>query len=126
MLKMLKKFFDFCNEKNRNKFYKSVVLGVLDALFAAMKIPAAYFAIKAVIENHIDNDTIMLIVGFMLVSTLGKMVINRFSMMLQTEGGYDTCASKRIEIGEHLRYLPMGFFNDSSLGHIPSVTTNTM
>lgn len=126
MLKMLKKFFDFCNEKNRNKFYKSVVLGVLDALFAAMKIPAAYFAIKAVIENHIDNDTIMLIVGFMLVSTLGKMVINRFSMMLQTEGGYDTCASKRIEIGEHLRYLPMGFFNDSSLGHITSVTTNTM
>lgn len=68
----------------------------------------------------------MLIVGFMLVSTLGKMVINRFSMMLQTEGGYDTCASKRIEIGEHLRYLPMGFFNDSSLGHITSVTTNTM
>ena len=81
MLKMLKKFFDFCNEKNRNKFYKSVVLGVLDALFAAMKIPAAYFAIKAVIENHIDNDTIMLVIGFMLVSTLGKMVINRFSMM---------------------------------------------
>ena len=126
MFKMLKKFFDFCSQKNRNKFYKSVVLGVFDALFAAMKIPAAFFAIKAIIENRIDDKSIMVVIGFMLVSTLGKMVINRFSMMLQTEGGYDTCASKRMEIGEHLRYLPMGFFNDSSLGHITSVTTNTM
>ncbi|SFI14484.1 ATP-binding cassette, subfamily B [Pseudobutyrivibrio sp. OR37] len=46
--------------------------------------------------------------------------------MLLTEGGYRTCAGKRIEIGEHLRYLPMGYFNDTSLGHITSVTTNIL
>ena len=126
MLKMTKKFFDFCNGKNRRKFYKSAVLGVLEAMFTAMKIPAAYFAIKAVLENNIDTSAILIVIGLMLVSTLGKMVINRFSSMLQTEAGYDTCALKRIEIGEHLRYLPMGYFNDTSLGHITSVTTNTM
>ncbi len=126
MLSMVKKFFDFCNEKNRNKFYKSVVLGVIDAMFAAMKIPAAFVAIKAILENNLTNTTILAVIGLMLVSTLGKMFINRFAYMLQTEGGYDTCAMKRIEIGEHLRYLPMGYFNDTSLGHITSVTTNTM
>ena len=126
MLSMVKKFFDFCNEKNRNKFYKSVVLGVIDAMFAAMKIPAAFVAIKAIPENSLTNTTILTVIGLMLVSTLGKMVINRFAYMLQTEAGYDTCAMKRIEIGEHLRYLPMGYFNDTSLGHITSVTTNTM
>lgn len=126
MLKMVKKFFGFCSEKNRRKFYKSAVLGVIEALFTAMKIPAAYFAIKAVLEDKIDTSAILTVIGFMLISTLGKAFINRFSMMLQTEGGYDTCALKRIEIGEHLRYLPMGYFNDTSLGHITSVTTNTM
>ena len=126
MLKMVKKFFDFCSKKNRNKFYISALLGVIEAIFTAMKIPAAYFAIKAVIENNIDLRTILTVVALMLVSTLGKMCINRFSAMLQTEAGYDTCALKRIEIGEHLRYLPMGYFNDTSLGHITSVTTNTM
>ena len=35
-------------------------------------------------------------------------------------------ADKRIEIAEHLRYLPMGWFNKSSLGEISSVTTNTL
>ena len=126
MLKLVKKFFDFCGKKNANKFYKSIVLGVLEALFTAMKIPAAYFAIKAVLDNKIDATAIFTVIGFMLASTLGKMIINRFSAMLQTEAGYDTCAQKRIEIGEHLRYLPMGYFNDTSLGHITSVTTNTM
>ena len=46
--------------------------------------------------------------------------------MWQTEGGYRTCAKKRIEIAEHLRYIPMGYFNKNSLGQITSVTTNTM
>ncbi len=126
MLKMVKKFFAFCNKKNRNKFYRSAILGVIDAIFTAMKIPAAFFAIKAVLENDINAKSILIVVALMLVSTFGKMIVNRFSMMLQTEAGYNTCASKRIEIGEHLRYLPMGYFNDTSLGHITSVTTNTM
>ena len=126
MFKMVKKFFDFCSRKNRNKFYKSAALGVIEAIFTAMKIPAAYFAIQAVLYGRIDNRAILTVIALMLVSTFGKMVINRFSAMLQTEGGYDTCALKRIEIGEHLRYLPMGYFNDTSLGHITSVTTNTM
>ncbi|MCR5736539.1 MAG: ABC transporter ATP-binding protein/permease [Eubacterium sp.] len=126
MLEMIKKFFDFCNEENRKKFYISVFLGVLDAIFAGMKIPAAYFAIKAVLENDINTKSVVTVVAFMLLNTLGKTVVNRFSQMIQTEAGYNTCAGKRIEIGEHLRYLPMGYFNDTSLGHITSVTTNTM
>lgn len=126
MLKLIRKFFAFCSSKNRNKFYKSAVLGVVEAMFTAMKIPAAYFAIRAALYGNIDTKAILTVVALMLLSTLGKTVINRFSAMLQTEAGYDTCALKRIEIGEHLRYLPMGYFNDTSLGHITSVTTNNM
>ncbi|MBQ6304233.1 MAG: ABC transporter ATP-binding protein [Clostridiales bacterium] len=126
MLKMLKKFFDFCSEKNRNKFYLSVFLSVVDALFGALKIPAAFFAITAVLSKEINAKDFIIVIAFMLVSTVGKMVVNRFSQMIQTEAGYDTCCLKRIEIGEHLRYLPMGYFNETSLGHITSVTTNTL
>ena len=126
MFEMVKKFFDFCSKQNRRKFYVSVFLGVLDAMFGAMKIPAAFFAIKSVLDGDINKYSFIIVISLMLVSTIGKMVINRFAQMLQTEAGYDTCANKRIEIGEHLRYLPMGYFNDTSLGHITSVTTNTL
>ncbi len=126
MIEMVKKFFDFCSKQNRRKFYVSVFLGVLDAMFGAMKIPAAFFAIKSVLDGDINKYSFIIVISLMLVSTIGKMVVNRFAQMLQTEAGYDTCANKRIEIGEHLRYLPMGYFNDTSLGHITSVTTNTL
>ena len=105
MFVMIKKFFDFCSEKNRKKLYISIVLGVLDAMCAAMKIPAAFYAIKAVLDENINTQSILIAVGFMLISTVGKTIVNRYSQMLQTEAGYDTCALKRIEIGEHLRYL---------------------
>ena len=126
MFEMVRKFFDFCSKQNRRKFYISVFLGVLDAMFGAMKIPAAFFAIKSVLDGDINKYSFIIVINLMLVSTIGKMVVNRFAQMLQTEAGYDTCANKRIEIGEHLRYLPMGYFNDTSLGHITSVTTNTL
>ena len=126
MLDMLTKFFNFCSKKNKNKLYLSVLLGVLDALFSALKIPAAFFAFTAILENKIEESTFITVIGFMLASTIGRMIIHRFSEMIQCEAGYDTCALKRIEIGEHLRYLPMGYFNDTSLGHITSVTTNTL
>ena len=46
--------------------------------------------------------------------------------MLQCKAGYRECAGKRIEIAEHLRYLPMGYFNENSLGEITTITTNIM
>ncbi len=62
----------------------------------------------------------------MLLSVIGIGIVKSKSSMLQTEAGYGTCADKRIEIAEHMRFLPMGYFNDNSVGSITSVTTNTM
>ncbi len=62
----------------------------------------------------------------MCVSMIGGIITKKTTTMWQCEGGYRTCCNKRIEIAEHLRYLPMGYFNKNSLGEITSVTTNTM
>lgn len=62
----------------------------------------------------------------MLVSVVGSSLLKYKATALQTDGGYCTTANKRVQIAEHLRYLPMGYFNENSLGAITSVTTNTM
>ena len=46
--------------------------------------------------------------------------------MLQTEAGYRACANKRIEIAEHLRCLPMGWFNDNTGRYFASGSWATM
>ncbi len=126
MFSTFRNFFAFCSKTNRKKFYTSIVLGVFSALFGALKIPAIGVMLMAILDNSITDKAIWTSFGIMLLSVLGSSLINYRSTMLQTEAGYGTATQKRMEIAEHMRYLPMGYFNENSLGQITSVTTNTM
>lgn len=126
MLKILSKFFDFCGKTNKRKFQISIVLGVVQAICEAMKIPATMLILIAITNNTLNTTTILISLAMMVVSVAADILVSKKSAMLQTEAGYDAAANKRIEIAQHLRYLPMGYFNRNSLGSITSVTTNTM
>lgn len=126
MLKILSKFFDFCGKTNKRKFQISIVLGVVQAICEAMKIPATMLILIAITNNTLNTATILISLAMMVVSVAADILVSKKSAMLQTEAGYDAAANKRIEIAQHLRYLPMGYFNRNSLGSITSVTTNTM
>lgn len=126
MIRIFRRFFDFCSEINKRKFTKSIFLGVLKALFEALKIPAIAVTLHGVLSGNLTVQHILLSFGIMLFSIAGNVFANYRSTMLQCEAGYGTCADKRIEIAEHLKYLPMGYFNQNSLGYITSVATNSM
>ena len=126
MLEILRKFFDFCDPADRKKFYRSIALGVAAALFSALKFPAVGVLLRAILNGAVTREAIWLSLLLMLVSVIGASLLKYRATALQTEGGYSTAAYKRVQIAEHLRYLPMGYFNENSLGAITSVTTNTM
>ena len=126
MFATLKRFFDFCNAEDRKKLYLAIGLGTVKAVFAALRISAIGVIVMGILDGNMTSKNIWLAIAILAASVLGQLFINLKTTMLQTEAGYHSCANKRIEIAEHLRYLPMGYFNDNSLGHITSVTTNTM
>ena len=126
MYGILKRFFEFSGRENKRKFQISIALGVLQAIGEAMKIPAIMIILMAVTDKNISTGMIWGAVAVMAASVLISFVSKMRSTMLQTEGGYNAAAFKRIEIARHLRYLPMGYFNKNSLGEITSVATNTM
>ena len=126
MLKTLKKFFAFCGVDNRRMFIASIWLGVVSAICSAMRIPATAIVIQALLTKNVTMPTLWTSLGIIVISLIITIAINMKATMLQTRAGYRACANKRIEIAEHLRYLPMGWFNDNSLGEVTSVTTNTM
>ena len=126
MIQVLKKFFAFCTPEDRAKFRTSVILSLFQAIFEAMKIPAIAVMVRALLEQNVTGKTCLCCLGIMLLSIIGSGIVKSKASMLQTEGGYGTCANKRMEIAKHLRYLPMGYYNANSLGQITSVTTNTM
>ena len=126
MLEILKKFFRFCDKRERREFYVSIALGVAAALFSALKIPAIGVMLGAILSSDVTAKSILLSLCIMLVSVVGSSILKYRATALQTDAGYFTTANKRVQIAEHLRYLPMGYFNENSLGAITSVTTNTM
>lgn len=126
MIRTLRKFFDFCGEENKKLFIASIWLGVFSAVCSAMRIPAVYIVIQALLEKNVTIRTLICSFAVILLSVILTIIINMKATMQQTRAGYRSCADKRIEIAEHLRYLPMGWFNKKSLGEISSVTTNTL
>ncbi len=126
MFEVLSKFFKFSGKENARKFRLSVVVGLVDALVTAMKIPAVMYILMGLTSGEAMGKYIGGSVAIMAVSVIISIVCKRLSTMLQTKGGYNASAFTRIKIAEHLRYLPMGYFNNNSIGEISSVTTNTM
>lgn len=126
MISTLKKFFMFCSTEDRNKIYKAIGLGVINALFAAMRIGAIGVVAMGIIDNNMSMKNVWYSLLILIISLSAQVILNMKITMLHTEAGYHCSTGKRLEIAEHLRYLPMGYFNDTSLGHITSVTTNTM
>lgn len=120
------KFFRFSGRENRNKFKLSIVIGLVEALASAMKIPAIMYVLIGIMSKGNMNKYITGSMLIMMSAIVVDIICKRFSSVLQTEAGYNASAFTRIKIAEHLRYLPMGYFNENSIGEISSVTTNTM
>ena len=63
MFDTLIKFFNFCNAENRHKFYGSIIVGVFNSFFMALRIGAMAVMLQGVIRHvqgiapfTIDND----------------------------------------------------------------------
>ena len=124
MIQILRKFFRFSGAQ-RGKFYSSIIISLIHAVFEAIRIPAIAIVLTAIIDGNMTMQTAWTSLGIIFVSIIGCTLTRQSMAMKQTEGGYTLAANKRVEIGERLKYMPMGYFNNNSLGYITSVTTNT-
>lgn len=126
MIKILSKFFKFSGTKNRRKFIISIIFGIIEAFSQALRLPAIYLIVKGMVEGDFTSKTVLYSFLILVCGLLIQMIAFGKSSFMQTEAGYTTSTNKRLEIAGHLRYLPMGYFNNNSLGSITSITTNTM
>jgi ATP-binding cassette subfamily B protein IrtB len=124
MISIFRKFFRFSGRQKKN-FYISLVYAFFLSVFSALRIFAIAVVLEGVIDHNMTAKTPLLALGILLVSIAGDAIMRNKTVMRQTIGGYTMCAEKRIEIGERLKYMPMGYFNRNNLGYITSITTNT-
>ncbi|MBQ7433962.1 MAG: ABC transporter ATP-binding protein [Lachnospiraceae bacterium] len=125
MLSVFKKIWSF-SIKEKNNLQKSIVVGFLNAIFNAFLVAALYVVLKAIVENSVSTTTAWTAFGIMVVSIVGKIITQYFSQLQRTHAGYFMVADKRIDIGEKLKSVPMGYFNQNSLGQITAIETTIL
>lgn len=125
MINALKKIWQFAGAE-RGNINKSIIIGFFYAVFYMLQVSAIYFVVLALTEGKKGSDAAWISLGFLLVSIIGRAVCNYFSQLQQTHGGYFMVANKRIAIGNKLKCVPMGYFNENNLGEITGVTTSVL
>uniref|UniRef100_UPI0006CF811F ATP-binding cassette domain-containing protein n=1 Tax=Clostridium sp. NkU-1 TaxID=1095009 RepID=UPI0006CF811F len=125
MIEIFRKIWRFAGEEQKN-IRNSIIIGFINAIFHMLQIGAIFLTIQALVEKEADKGTIWYVLGLMVVSIAGKIITNYFSQLQQTHAGYFMAANKRVFIGNKMKLIPMGFFNQSSLGNITGICTTVL
>ena len=125
MLNVFKKIWHFSSDR-QNEIRKSIVIGLVNAIFNALMLAALFVVIGALVDGNTDPQTAWMALGIMLASIIGKIVTRYFSQLQRTKAGYFMVADKRVYLGNKLKVIPMGYFNQNSLGNITAVATTIL
>ena len=124
MLTALRKIYDFAGNW-QGVLKKSVAFSLLHSIFDMFQI-AALFLILIGLTEGMTLQIIVFTLLLLIIGILGKIYCSYISDFLQTKVGYYMCAEKRIHVGDRMKYMPMGYFNDHSLGKLTSAVTTTI
>jgi len=125
MIGVFKKIWQFSGIE-QNNIRNSILLGLLNAIFNAIQLSAVFVILNALVAGDLGENNALSALGLMLLSILGKIATGYFSQLQRTHAGYFMVAGKRIYIGDKLKIVPMGYFNQNSLGNITAVATTIL
>lgn len=125
MIEVLKKIWRFAGTEQKN-INKSVFWGFFYAVFHMLQVAAIYFVVMALVGGDKTNNAAWTALVLITISIVGRAVVNRFTQLQQTHAGYFMVANRRIAIGDKLKRVPMGYFNEKSLGEISGVATTVL
>ena len=125
MIEVLKKIWHFAGKEQKN-ISKSIFWGFFYAVFHMFQVGAIYYVVLALTGGDHSYQAAWTALALLLVSIAGCAAINRFTQLQQTHAGYFMVADRRIRIGDKLKRIPMGYFNDKSLGEITGITTTVL
>ena len=98
----------------------------VESILSKMPIFLAFVVLSGFAAGTLTGQ-ICLYVGLGLAAAvLVQMLVHYLSDSLQSAAGYLMFAEKRMELGGHLRKLPMGYFTSGNIGKISSVLSTDM
>lgn len=105
---------------------RGMAFSVLNSFFEAWQMMALAVVLFALADGTLSEATLLTALAIMLLSIAGCFITSHFKSENFCKGNFSMTGEKRTQIGDRMRYLPMGYFNENSLGQIAGTMTNTL
>lgn len=125
MLETIKNLWEFTGTE-QSKLKKSFFVTFLGSAFNTFQFLAVIWTIMLLLDREKNPRIAILLLEIMLICVAGKGICSYYSNQAQVEAGYHMVSHKRISIGQKLKRIPMGYFNEAHSREIVGVLTTIL
>lgn len=129
MIQMFRRLLDFSGTE-RKTLVLSFVFHMCNSVFEMLPIMAVLTVLSGILSSVSNGEmpakTVWVSFAVMLLSILGRIIFTNISSVKRTLGSFSMCTVWRMELGEKLKRVPMGYFNEHRLGDITAAVTTTL
>lgn len=110
----------------RGRIQLAFLFSVIEAILSKMPILYAILVINKLYYKTLETKDCIYIGLLVLITLFLQIIVYHARDRLQSGAGYLLFSDKRLELGNHLRRLPMGYFTEGNIGKISSVLSSDM
>ncbi len=125
MIQLMKRILKISG-KYKKRIQIAFLFSFLKAMLKISPIMLSFLALSAFYQGSMDAEFSLWLGVGMGVCLLLMIVFQLVSDRLQSTAGYQLFADMRMDLGKHLRKMPMGYFTEGNLGKISSVISTDM
>ena len=125
MIKLMKRILAVSG-KYKRRIQLAFVFSFLKSLLAKAPIMLAFLALAGFYEGTLAAVDCLWYGIAMAACVLLQVVFHHIADRLQSAAGFMVFSDMRMELGAHLRRMPMGYFTEGNIGKINSVLSSDM
>lgn len=112
--------------KYRNRIRVSFIFAFMESILQKMSIMYAFFTFVKIMEKDMSSRDCLNLFIIMIITAVLQIIVHYLSDRFQSAAGYMIFADSRIQLGDHFRKIPMGYFTEGNIGKISSVLSSDM
>jgi len=130
MLRIVKRILNWTG-KHKKRIYIGFIFAFISGIFMTMPVALAAFGLGEILKDldgskALTVNDIFLVLGLMLFAVAGRFAFSYLRALFQDTVGYERLAKQRIDIGNILKRVPLGFFHENSTGELVSAVTTDL
>ena len=130
MFKTVERIIDWTGEYKK-RMYLGFIFSFFHSLFVAMPIMGAAVFLDLMIRDSrgeivLTSSYAWFALGFMIVAILGRFLFSYLRATFQESISYEKTAQERVEIGDVLKRVSLGFFDTNDTGNLTGAVTTDL